>query len=296
VIEPPEEDQELRKLLAAGGALTASSGGALVGAVIAGPGGAVAGAGVGWLGQQLVDIGSEVARRHLAPRAEQRVGAVFLLASDEVSARIMAGETPREDIRAEVTPGRSPAHELVEATLIAASQSYEERKLPYLAHLLAALPFDADLDLADAHQLIALAESLSYRKLVILAAYNLIDPEGKGRDVMGGFHLRGNVMPGVFEDGRTLGAIRVDLLDLFRLGLLLVDPRRKRGGRPSTAEVPWPAIPEEINPDSITVSDRGNLVLGLMRLDGIPEGDQEEFGLASPSLARGNTRRRVHGA
>jgi len=53
----------------------------------------------------------------------------------------MAGELPRNDLREPANADRSPAAELIEATLVAATQTHEERKIPYLAHLLAAIAF-----------------------------------------------------------------------------------------------------------------------------------------------------------
>lgn len=105
---PPEGRSALDRVVQSGSALAGGAGGAVVGAVIAGPPGAIA----GWAVVELVKAGAEVAQRWLSPRAEARVGAILRLASDEVSARIMNGETPREDLRAEIAPGRSQAEEL----------------------------------------------------------------------------------------------------------------------------------------------------------------------------------------
>jgi hypothetical protein len=106
----------------------------------------------------------EVAQRWLSPRSEMRVGAVLQLAYDEVSARIISGEKPRDDLRADTGSGRSAAEELVEATLTAAAHTHEERKIPYMAHLLAAITFEPKLSPAEANQLIALASALTYRQ------------------------------------------------------------------------------------------------------------------------------------
>jgi len=107
----------------------------------------------------------------LSPRGAVRIGALFRLADDEVSARLLSGETPRDDLRQETSPGRSAAAELIEASLIAAAHTHEERKVPYLAHLLAATVFEPALLPPHLNQLIALAEALTYRQLVILAAF-----------------------------------------------------------------------------------------------------------------------------
>lgn len=281
MIEPPPDDHALRRAVSRGADLATASGAAVAGAAVGGPVGAALGAGLTWAGRELVRGGIEVAARHLTARAEARVGAVFTDVVDEVSARLMAGAIPREDLRETVTPGRTAAAELVEATLLAASKSFEERKLPYLAHLLAAVIFEADLDLADAHQLIAVAESLSYRQLVMLAAFVAVNEEHPPPRPMGGFHLQGAANPYAFPDSGTLASLRVDLLDLFRRGLVDVERerrvRRGTGGASFAEETPWPSIPAETNPDATTVSQSGNQLVRMMRLNDIPRDEQESL-------------------
>src|SRR5450755_753023 len=72
--------------------------------------------------------------------------------------------------------GRSAADEAIEAVLIVAKSSYEERKLPYLAHLLGRVPFDVALTAPVANRVIRMAEELSWTQYVLLAAIRQESP------------------------------------------------------------------------------------------------------------------------
>ena len=67
---------------------------------------------------------------------------------------------------------RPPAEELLESFFIRAGNAYEERKLPHMAVLFANLCFRGDISPAYAHQLMSLADSLSYRQLGCLAIFS----------------------------------------------------------------------------------------------------------------------------
>jgi hypothetical protein len=276
---PPEEQAALERVVESGSGLAGAGTGAVIGTVIGGPPGALAGAGVGWAVEELLRVGADVSRRWLSPRAEGRVGAVLRLAADEMSARIMAGETPRDDLRAEVTPGRTQAAELVEATLRTASQSYEERKVPYLAHLLVGIALEPDLSHAHAHQLIATAEELTYRQLLVL------DVLASRTD---GDHLRfrGSVGDGRDEAEAERLSVCADMLDLFRRGLLNVYRHRYGDGYESMRlgddrdRAPWPSIPQEMSPVDTRASASGARLQRLMRLDLAPAQDKDALVLA----------------
>jgi hypothetical protein len=271
--ERPEPDNALRQVLSKGAELGGTTSGAIIGALVGGPPGAAVGAGAGWLIEALGKAGAEVAQRWLSPRSEIRVGAVLLLAAEEVSARLMAGEIPRDDLRDEGRRGPSPASELVEATLISASQTHEERKIPYLAHLLAAIPFEPDLTPAEANQLIGLAHSLSYRQLVALAKYA---EEGWTRSTEK-YKLYGEGYP-FADEAPTLRSIRTDMLDLFHRGLLEAPRRTKttnEEGIRTTEDLGWPGTPLEMSPRDLCPSPSGTRLVRMMRLDQIPDEDRE---------------------
>lgn len=115
-------------------------------------------------------LGQEVWSRFLSPREKKRIAAVLLLAAARIEERCKAGDKIREDDffrRAE--PDRARFEEVAEHVLITAQRDPEEKKLRYVSNLLAAMAFESAIDLGMAHQLIGLAQSISYRQLTIIA-------------------------------------------------------------------------------------------------------------------------------
>ena len=115
-------------------------------------------------------------RRWLDPREEVRVAGAFALAAAEVARRIGDGEALRNDgFFAGAADGeRSAGEEVLEGVLKGAADAHEERKVPYLANLYAALAFRDDISLPYANALIRLATRCTWRQLVVLA---FLDPD-----------------------------------------------------------------------------------------------------------------------
>jgi len=72
----------------------------------------------------------DVAKRFLSPREEDRVQEVMRLAAEKIKDTKKSGTKPRADLE----PGM--LEELAEGTLLAAKDTYEKKKLPFLASLL----------------------------------------------------------------------------------------------------------------------------------------------------------------
>ena len=153
----------------AGGA-TGPAVGAVVGTFLAGPVGTIVGGGVGAAAKMAVTaIGREVSSRLLSPREQVRVGGVFTLAAAEIVERCENGESVRDDGFFEMAvEERSDAEEVWESVLLKSQREPEEKKLPYMAHLLANLAFNREIGVAMAHQMIKTANSMTYRQLCIL--------------------------------------------------------------------------------------------------------------------------------
>jgi hypothetical protein len=161
-------DAAHHRLLASGSKLAGAVGGAGTGLAVGGPAGAIAGAAAG----AIVEVAAELVGRQLGRRGHARVGAVFYIAEEAIGARLLAGDEPRDDDffnRSATTAGTSPAAELLEGVALAARDAYEERKLRYLGLLYATFVFDATISHARAHQLLTVAERLTYRQLVLLS-------------------------------------------------------------------------------------------------------------------------------
>lgn len=158
------------ELMNRGAELTAGVVGGFVGSV-GGPAGVIGGtvAGVA-TGRAFQRIGAEVQQRLFAPRQHMRAGAAFAFAAEAVSARVMMGDLPRSDgFFGATAAGRSPAEELLEGTLAAASDAYEERKVRFLGWLYASLVFDVDVSRAYANLMIRQADQLRFRQLCFMA-------------------------------------------------------------------------------------------------------------------------------
>jgi hypothetical protein len=170
VDEHSEESKATADLIEAGSGITGALAGAAIGA-LGGPAGMAAGAIAGpALATAIKRVGLEFRARHLGPRSNARVGAVFAFAVQAVQERLDRGDRARADGFFErQVDGRSKADEIIEAVCLAAERDYEEAKLPLYGRLLSALAFRVDISRADANYLIREANSLSLRQLHLLA-------------------------------------------------------------------------------------------------------------------------------
>ena len=141
-----------------------------MGLLVAGPVGAAIGGATGTaLAMALKRLGSEIAERLLSPREQARIGYVLGQAVIEIQERIDQGEALREDGFFDARQGgRSDAEEVAESVLLKSQREAEEKKLPYMAHLLANIAFDPAISAEMAHQITKIAEQLTYRQLCIL--------------------------------------------------------------------------------------------------------------------------------
>jgi hypothetical protein len=178
----------VRDLIEGGAEIAGGAVGGALGFLASGPiGAAVLGAGGAGAAVALRHIGSEVSERLLGPREKVRIGGVLALAAARIQDRIKGGESLREDgFFDEASGARSDAEEVAESILLRSQREAEERKLPYMACLLANVAFDASISAPFAHQLINAAEQLTYRQLCLLKvaahkqAFGLRDADYRG--------------------------------------------------------------------------------------------------------------------
>jgi hypothetical protein len=141
-----------------------------------GPEAALAGPTVAWLSLPLLRRAGEAVVNMVSRRGAERAGAALLVIGSDAQERDERGETPRTDGFSEPRDGHRPdSDELLEGVLMYAAASYEERKVVLLGHLYDGIAFDATVTAEQAHYLLKLADRLTYRQLVALAA--LHDPE-----------------------------------------------------------------------------------------------------------------------
>ena len=229
---------------AVGGALGFLAGGP-VGAALLGAGGAAAAA-------ALKHIGEEASERLLGPREQVRVGGVLAIAAGEIHQRLERGESIRTDGFFESKgSSRSDAEEVAESVLLKSQREPEEKKIPYMGHLFAAVAFDPQISAQLAHQIIKTAEQLTYRQLCIL----------KLAVVKQSFALRG----GDYRNNgggfaKELYQVLYECLDLYHRGLI------NFGGDVAFG-------PTDVKPGSMTVQGLGVDVFNLMKLALIPDVD-----------------------
>ena len=114
-------------------------------------------------------LGSETSERFLSSRERARVGYVFGQAAVEIRERIGRGEALRDDGFFDAQQrNRSNAEEVGESILLKSQTKPEEKKLPYMAHLLANIAFESTIQAEMAHQITKVSEQLTYRQLCIL--------------------------------------------------------------------------------------------------------------------------------
>jgi hypothetical protein len=252
-------DADFAAIIETGASLAASLVGAGIGLAVGGPPGALAGAAAGSVVEQTFrQTGQEVVRRFRAPAAAERVGATWIFALDVISARILNGEEPRRDsfFDRDARRGRSPAEELLEGVSVVAEDAYEERKVPYIGFLYSTFVFDAEISPARANQMLALAERLTYRQLVLLAILATDDD----RQRLGKPSSKASA-----ETPEQLG-IRAELLNLVQSSLAWVD----RGNE-------WPYTAVQLDLTKTEPFAAGQWLVHGMQLDRIPANDREDL-------------------
>ena len=174
---------------------TSATAGAGVGFLVGGPPGAVLGAVVGGASSRLVQkLGQEFNERMLSPREDLRLGNVLALADAFIQEKLEQGETLRDDgFFDSDKSGHSDAEEVGEHVLLKSQKEPEEKKLPYMARLLANIAFDESISAQLAHQIIKSAEQLTYRQLCLLCLAVWV--EDTDRFELRATAYRGGVMP-----------------------------------------------------------------------------------------------------
>ena len=206
-----------------------------------------------FVGFQLEKAGKHLIESRIAPREEMRVAAAYVLAYSKIAAMQAEGAQPRADGFFNVdTSNRSAAEEITEATLAAARDAAEERKVPFIANLLASVVFDTNIDRSTAHFLIGTAERISYRSFAIVA-------------------LVGSGMPqldiGVSALSRTtVDAILSEAYSLISAGFLA----SKQSNSMFLEAV---LSPDNIDPQNLHLTDLGQLFYGSMSLESLNGGD-----------------------
>jgi len=250
-----ERAQSVRSLVQSGAEIAGGAVGGALGFLAGGPGGAAAfgAAGVA-TAMALKYTGGEIADRLLGPRERKRLGGVLALAASEIAARIEAGESPRQDGFFDSSSDDLAGEEVIESILQKSQREPEEKKLPYMAHLLASVSFDDTVSPELAHQLSKAAEQLTYRQLCLLRLAVAKD----------GLSLRASDYRGQESFDRGLYQVLYECLDLYSRGFV------NFGGEVAFG-------PTDVKPGSMTVQGLGADLHNLMQLSTIPVDELAEL-------------------
>ena len=210
--ENSSADDALAGMIRSGAGALGIAAGATLGTVAAGPPGAIAGAAAGALLQDgMKAVAGDVAARFTAQTEQDRMGALYVLAQNQIVQRLNGGEHPRSESffrpreRKKTKKLRSEADELLEGAFLTARKAYEERKVALLANFYTNVVFRDDLDTGHANFILSLMESLTYRQLT-------------GIFIIGSGQLTSTVRTRNFRGGETLDPLQVGVLfELYQL-------------------------------------------------------------------------------
>ncbi len=167
-----EKNERLQQLINCGVPLLGAGASAAISSTLGmiGPEGAAIGGMVGkGIEMALSKVGQDISERHLSTREKVRLGAMLVIAAEEIRKRRASGENLREDGFFDEKPtGRSDAAEVVESVLLKVQREPEEKKIQYMGYLLSSIAFDPEIGVHLAHWLTKASEQLTYRQLCIL--------------------------------------------------------------------------------------------------------------------------------
>lgn len=232
--------------------------------VKAGAAGAVGFTTGGPLGAGLAVMGAvsaDVLNRKLSEWEKRRVISITNLAAQEISDRVKA----EESLRPGWGDGSSTYHEVVENFLLTVQRDSEEKKLPYMGHLIANMGFGItdgkgsflEMGTDVLHRLVNEAGELSYQQLCVLRlchvmqsdVLNLRDTDYTGQSISGTDILQRVVLLDSIRDLSSKNLIKAIEGDLWLFGV------------------------EQIVPALLRLDYRGQLFYAMMGLEEIPYSD-----------------------
>lgn len=204
----------------------------------------------------------EFANRKLSERERKRVVAFSDLAAEQIVKRLDLGQKIREDGFFDKIRNRSNAEEIFEGITLVAQKEFVEDKLPLLANLFAYIAFEQSISRERAHQLITLAEMLTYQQIELIK----IVCEAK----IGYFILRNKTDTQLSPENQPLFA---DLFTIYRLSIV----------QSSNAALDFAAInPATLLPTQLAVDLFKGMELITIKRELIPKNVISEMGQYVP--------------
>lgn len=212
-----------------------------------------------FMSAQLERVGLEVLDRQIAPRQKTRVARVIVITAAKIAEHLDRGKILRDDGFFEPDAvGHSQSDEVLEAALLAAMNSAEEKKIDFIALALTDISFDNKLDVASAHYLIGMAQLLSYRSFVLLKIFGEIE------------NLHFSKRPGdeVAEPSSHLHPMMIEAFALTRLSLV-VKVDKKLPKNQDVALFGW----DDVDPWAMRLSPTGQLLYDTLGLKSLLQED-----------------------
>ncbi|WP_336490921.1 hypothetical protein [Methylobacterium nigriterrae] len=207
----------------------------------------------------LEKIGKELISRRLGAREEQRLGLGVRLAYEKFKERVDRRDRVREDgYFDDDGSGRSAADEINEASLNAAMRAYEEKKIPYIANLMANICFDDSVDRPTANTLVDLANRLTYRSFVIMKICSHVDKLNLVKNLHG--------TEGSFSDPAK--SVICEVSNLIQCGMLVMKDNDDTNQAYGLMGL------DSVNPSITRLDTMGRILYALAGLSEIAETDE----------------------
>jgi hypothetical protein len=189
----------------------------------------------------------------------------MLIAADTQERR-KRGDSPRQDGFFDERGGlRSEAVELLEGILRQAAATFEEQKLPYLAHLYSTTAFEEQISPSTAMYLLRIAGELTFRQLLRLGLELAVEQEDEPPGIFGkGQPMKYGLLDTQKRWDQGLSAEERGLMDQGLLGIRMRDGRIVRPGSEGAVEL-------HAHRRRSALTEIGRLLATAMRLDLIPE-------------------------
>ena len=134
------------------------------------------------VGQTINDVGKDLAHRLMSDSQARRAADFVEETVTLIQQHLDHGDRVRNDGFFEAGLRHDDAREVYEAAALVAADTPARRKLHHIAALSAAIPFRDDVSVETSAFLIKLLDQLTYRQLVLLAAFNDGTPVQKLRE------------------------------------------------------------------------------------------------------------------
>jgi hypothetical protein len=218
--------------------------------------GAVVGASVA---HTLETVGKEVIERHLTSRQEARVGRAIAIAYGKLVEHERGGRCVRNDDFFSPSDGdRADGAEVTEAALQAAMNSAEERKVDFIASLLANVATSSEIGAQTAHLLIDQAQRLTFRSYILLEIASDVD-----RFDFGSRHEQADPRAGLTAE---LQGLELEAYELIHAGLAVLKDSEHAAG--SLAALG----PDDVDPGKIRLTALGRLLYDNLSLAEMEKG------------------------